>query len=31
MKVYDQNDSKVVLGYGDNQAKLELKLIGKIN
>ncbi|KAF7989990.1 hypothetical protein HCN44_008664 [Aphidius gifuensis] len=28
MKVYDQNDSKVVLGYGDNQTKLELKLIG---
>jgi len=32
MKVYEQKDRSVLLGYGDNQAKLELEDIGtKIN
>lgn len=29
MKIYEKNDDKVLLGYADDQAKLELKNIGK--
>lgn len=28
MKVYEQNESSVLLGYGDQQAKLKLEAIG---
>jgi catechol-2,3-dioxygenase len=29
LKIYSQNDKKVVLGFADDQAKLELEDIGK--
>lgn len=31
LKVYQQDDSKVLLGFGDNQAKLEFEDIGEGN
>jgi catechol-2,3-dioxygenase len=29
LKIYSQNDSKVLLGFSDDQTKLELEDIGK--
>lgn len=31
MKIYEQKDKSILLGYDDSQAKLELKDIGKLN